>query len=140
MRRNGAEKLTYHLLEAVSEPFPDVRMTLSSLMMRSGTSSRVDWASPYQDRSGTGTHWGVCRFESLGAEGNDHLQFFDTLDDLASALRVYFPKVELRSMTYPLASGVHRHEADWRCAVDRGRPDDVACRSFRYLLHPGEEG
>lgn len=61
--------------------------------------------------------------ESLGrVEGQqDHLRFFDTLDDLSGMLRAIFPHVEVREASYPLGKGLIRREGYWRCAMDAAR-------------------
>ena len=59
--------------------------------------------------------------ESLGAEGHDHLQFFENLDELARVLSAHFPFVELREAKYELGDGFVRREAYWRCALNSAR-------------------
>jgi SAM-dependent methyltransferase len=64
--------------------------------------------------------------ESLGTEGHDHLQFFDTLDDLAALLGRHFEHVAVREVSYMLPGGVRRREAFWRCAHDPARLESAA--------------
>jgi SAM-dependent methyltransferase len=59
--------------------------------------------------------------ESLGHEGTDHLQFFETLGQLRAALAPHFKYVALREEQYPLADGTLRYEAYWRCSQDPTR-------------------
>jgi SAM-dependent methyltransferase len=59
--------------------------------------------------------------ESLGRVGDDHLQFFETADDLGAALRPYFEHVAVRELSYRLSDGSLRHEAFWRCAQHPAR-------------------
>jgi hypothetical protein len=56
-----------------------------------------------------------CGSESLGREGTDHLQFFDTLEDLRHVLASHFPHVRLKTQSYPILKGV-RTEGYWRCS------------------------
>jgi SAM-dependent methyltransferase len=59
-----------------------------------------------------------CGSESLGDCGGDHLQGWETLEDLAALLRRYFQHVDLFESHYPMGErGQHlRREAYWRCA------------------------
>lgn len=61
--------------------------------------------------------------ESLGREGEDHLQRFDTLEEIGRLLRNHFTQVYLRELSYPLswARGFVRREAYWRCSNDPQR-------------------
>ena len=63
--------------------------------------------------------------ETLGEEGHDHLQFFDSADALADVLRSSFRCVEVRTLEYPLPDGRVRREAFWRCAQDPRRLDSA---------------
>jgi hypothetical protein len=66
--------------------------------------------------------------ESLGAEGHDHLQFFDSVEDVRDILRSHFAHVEVRSLSYRIADGLDRNEAFWRCAQTRERLDEASWR------------
>lgn len=67
--------------------------------------------------------------ESLGREGHDHLQFFFSLEELASLFRLYFAHVQLRKIAYDLP-GMVREEAFWRCAVNPARLEEAAWEKF----------
>jgi SAM-dependent methyltransferase len=68
--------------------------------------------------------------ESLGShEGSDHLQFFETLDELRDRLAEHFPHVQVREAHYALADGMVRREAYWRCAESPARLDAASWRS-----------
>jgi hypothetical protein len=55
--------------------------------------------------------------ESLGRrEGLDHLQFFDTLEDLANLFKPFFAHVQMKTIDYAISSGICRREAYWRCS------------------------
>jgi SAM-dependent methyltransferase len=64
--------------------------------------------------------------ESLGPEGDDHLQVFDDLAAFRRLLSPHWRHVFLRELTYPLAGGFVRREAYWRCSNDLGRIEDSA--------------
>jgi SAM-dependent methyltransferase len=73
--------------------------------------------------------------ESLGEEGHDHLQFFNSLEDLARLFRPHFKFVELREESYhTLTPGQFRREGYWRCSngTDRLRGHDW--RSFGEVI------
>lgn len=55
--------------------------------------------------------------ESLGRDGTDHLQFFDTIAELRALLVTAFPHVQTRVMAHAAPAG-QRNEAYWRCAND----------------------
>ena len=64
--------------------------------------------------------------ESLGHEGDDHLQFFESLEDLRTLLAPWFKYINLRSMDDRLGRGLGllRREAYWRCSNQEGRLND----------------
>lgn len=71
--------------------------------------------------------------ETLGMEGHDHRQFFETLSDLASMLGKYFEHVELRSIDYAIPSGTFRREAFCRCANEPARLKEADWQSYAEL-------
>jgi hypothetical protein len=56
--------------------------------------------------------------ESLGHEGHDHLQFFDTIEDLDALFAKHFAYRAYRVVEYDNAFnvGLLRREAFWRCS------------------------
>ena len=59
-----------------------------------------------------------CGSESMCREGQDHLQFFHTVDDLRRLLQPFFRYVHVKQIEY-LSGGRSRYlrrEAYWRCA------------------------
>ena len=128
-RRNSAPNIRYEVTDAVSESFPrqryDVIVLDGALGHFSSTSAMRLLEKVAEALQPDGVFVGS---ESLGFEGDDHLQFFDTLDDLASVLGAYFGEIELRSFDYDLPSGFVRREAYWRCAEQRSRLDEASWR------------
>jgi hypothetical protein len=59
--------------------------------------------------------------ESLGKEGNDHLQHFSTLAEIRELFLPYFHHIHLHQVTYRTKSGVIRTEAFWRCSDSADR-------------------
>lgn len=128
-RWHTADNVRYHLMDAVENPFP------------SDTYQVIVWDGaighfPPQtiDRmlgkiSSTLSPDGVfCGSESLGREGQDHLQYFETVDDLRRLLKPFFRHVYVKQMEYRIGrSGRYlRREAYWRCARSLGRLDIAA--------------
>lgn len=59
--------------------------------------------------------------EALGRVPNeDHLQMFESREELASVLRKHFPVVRTKEISYQVRSGIRR-EGYWRCAMHEGR-------------------
>lgn len=73
-----------------------------------------------------------CGSESLGHVGGDHLQFWDSLDDLARLFKSYFEHADLYCATYRIGDhGEHvREEAYWRCGQDRARLDRLKWQHY----------
>ncbi len=70
--------------------------------------------------------------ETLGTEGHDHLQFFDSLEDLRSLLEKHFAHVDLRRTRYSPGGGAPvRDEAYWRCSPQPSRLQEVAWHRTR---------
>jgi SAM-dependent methyltransferase len=118
-RYNPCPKVRYYLRDAVDQPFPATRYdvivwdgaighfppdVLGTMLRKIADSLAPD-----------GVFVGS---ESLGMEGHDHLQYFETLDDLRSVFARYFPCVALREQSYRIGHGgdAVRREAYWRCA------------------------
>jgi SAM-dependent methyltransferase len=117
-RHNAAENVTYHLLDAVEKPFPrthyDVIVWDGALGHFPPDVTRRMLGKIRAALSDGGVFVGS---ESLGAEGHDHLQFFDDLEALRGLLADEFATVQLSQMDYEIPGGLLRHEGYWRCAV-----------------------
>jgi ubiquinone/menaquinone biosynthesis C-methylase UbiE len=70
--------------------------------------------------------------ESLGHGGGDHLQFWDSLEDLGRLFKRYFATVQLTSATYGIGEAAQqtRVEAYWRCGDDSARIREAAWKPF----------
>jgi SAM-dependent methyltransferase len=115
---NGAPNVRYHLLDATSAPWPEARY---DVVVWDGALGHFAPATTdammERIRATIGEEGIFVGSESLGHEGGDHLQFFESLDDLRRLLERHFPVVALREEHYPIAGGtVGRREAYWRCA------------------------
>jgi SAM-dependent methyltransferase len=120
--QNGAPNVAYHRIDATSEPWPrdryDVVIWDGALGHFEAEGTRRMLEKIARAIGDTGAFAGS---ESLGREGSDHLQFFESLDDLRRVLQPHFKYLALREESYPLEAGFVRREAYWRCTQDPGR-------------------
>lgn len=128
-RHNPAPNVAYRTLDAFADPFPheeyDVVVWDGGLGHVSAEMTGRILPKIRRSLAPEGVFLGS---ESLGLEGHDHLQFFDSLDELSALLFEHFAHVEVRQLEYEVP-GVRRTEAFWRCADDRRRLDDARWRS-----------
>lgn len=130
---NNSPKITYHLLDAVKQPFPEKQY------------DAIVWDGALGHFSAETTHQMLQKIkdclspdgvfvgsESLGIEGSDHLQFFNSLSDLGVLLEPYFHHIELRSVSYRVGQGEGflRQEGYWRCSNDPARLRDCQWQVF----------
>lgn len=121
-RYNRGANISYSMRDAVHVPFPnsspegyDVVIWDSALGHFASESTAVMLKKIAASLRPAGVFAGS---ESLGArEGKDHLQFFETVDDLANLFRPYFKHIYMRTIEYELPfPGLLRLEACWRCS------------------------
>ena len=131
---NSAPNISYHLLDAVNEPFPsaqyDVIVWDGAIGHFANETTNLVLA---KIQSALRTGGVFAGSESLGFEGSDHLQFFESLDDLYTLFKPYFKFIELRSVDYRIGQGESsfvRHEAFWRCANQSERLRDCSWKSY----------
>jgi SAM-dependent methyltransferase len=114
---NAAPNIVYQRLDAVLQPFPDTQYDVIVLDGALGHFAPEAGVSLLRKISAALKPEGVfCGSESLGLEGEDHLQYFGDLDDLRSMLLHGFQVVRVRQQRYELPSGFVRREAYWRAA------------------------
>ena len=132
-----APNINYHLLDAVSQPFPGDKYNVIAL----------DGPLGHIQPDGIGRLLEkICRVlasdgvfvgsESLGTEGADHLQSFKSLDDVYHLFKPYFRYIELRSVQYrigPHKNPFLREEAYWRCSNDSSRLQECHWHEFRNI-------
>jgi len=127
---NSAPNITYYLLDAVNQPFPeesyDVVVWDGDIGHFSADTTNYMLQKILQHLSHDGIFIGS---ESLGIEGSDHLQFFHSLNDLYVIFRPYFSHIELRCETYNIG-GVTRKEAYWRCTNEPKRLQGCHWKEF----------
>lgn len=115
-RLNPGVNIDYRVLDAVREDFPASRYDVIVWDGAIGHFSNQDMATMLKKISRALSPDGIfVGSESLGTEGDDHLQHFATESDLAAVFRPYFKHVLIRTNSYPIPGG-QRWEAYWRCA------------------------
>jgi SAM-dependent methyltransferase len=131
---NGAPNITYHLLDAVNQPFPgdkyDVIVWDGAIGHFAASTTNLMLEKISKALKPEGVFVGS---ESLGMEGSDHLQFFDSLDDLYKLFKSHFGHIELRSEGYHTGFGLDgffRVEGYWRCANDPTRLKESGWRVY----------
>jgi SAM-dependent methyltransferase len=118
-REHAHPRVTYHLLDAVEAPFPQASYDVVVFDGALGHFPPTTTDAMLAKVAGALRPGGVfVGSESLGREGHDHLQFFESLDELAAAFAPHFAQIGLREAAYELGGGVQRREAFWRCAID----------------------
>jgi SAM-dependent methyltransferase len=132
--QNSAPNIAYHLLDAVNEPFPgnnyDVIVWDGALGHFAPNTTNHMLEKIKNSLSGDGIFVGS---ESLGVEGSDHLQFFDSLGDLHSLFAPYFKYIELRAVNYRTGrepTSFMRSEGYWRCANNQRRLAEASWISY----------
>jgi SAM-dependent methyltransferase len=127
-RHNAATNVSYRLLDAVKDDFPnppyDVVVWDGALGHFAPTDTHLMLDKIRASLASGGVFAGS---ESLGTEGHDHLQYFESLEDVGSLLSAHFPHVALRRIEYATSrGGPLREEAYWRCAVESARLEEAA--------------
>lgn len=128
-RWNSGGNVTYFNVDACKDPLPRANYDVVVLDGVAGHLSQNALAILLR-RVATvlGENGVFCGSESLGKEGHDHLQFFDSLDALRSMLQPYFEYVQVKELQYRIGHRrpCLRREALWRCANARHRLEAVA--------------
>lgn len=123
VRENAAANVRYVRADAVEEPFPQERY---DVIVWDGALGHFAPAATQKMltkiRHALAEDGVFCGSESLGTEGVDHLQFFDSTGDLHDVLAPHFAHVWLREVTYPTGRHVRR-EAFWRASTTPNRQD-----------------
>lgn len=129
-RFNAVSNISYWRSDAVREPFPreqyDVVVWDGAIGHFSGETSDVMLRKIAAVLPADGIFVGS---ESLHHEGHDHLQFFDSVQDMDRLFQKYFKCRAYKVLEYELGLGNDfvRHEAFWRCS---NRPDRIRCADW----------
>lgn len=124
-------RISYRLMDAAREPFPHESYDVIVWDGAIGHFSQEDAGKVLEKIQGALQIGGVfAGSESLGHEGHDHLQFFESLEALANLLLRSFCQVCVREHAYSLPGGMIRREAFWRCSNDTTRLNSAGWQSF----------
>lgn len=128
-RFNEAPNISYWLRDAVVDPFPrsryDVIVWDGAIAHLSPQNSSVVLTKIHEALQEDGIFVGS---EGLMDESADHLQKFESEEELAALFKRNFPIVQTKTRTFgPNASG-HHVEVFWRCALSTDRLDMEAFR------------
>jgi 2-polyprenyl-3-methyl-5-hydroxy-6-metoxy-1,4-benzoquinol methylase len=127
VRHNSAPNISYCRLDAVVEGFPRSNYDVIIFDGAIGHFTREGSEAVLKKISYALAPGGVfCGSESVGREGRDHLQIFETSDDLRALLRKQFKHVRVKQQEYPVQflSG-NRIEAFWRCSNTDRRLEEL---------------
>lgn len=122
-RYNNAPNIKFHTMDAVTQPFPENKYNVVVWDGAIGHFSADATEKIIQKIRNALSNDGIfVGSESLGKEGSDHLQYFNSLDDLGALFTPYFKYVEMRTINYKIIHGNFiRQEAYWRCSNDLER-------------------
>ena len=117
---NYSKNINYFLQDAVNEPFPrtdyDIIVWDGAIGHFKSETTNLMLEKILSSLNDDGIFVGS---ESLGSnEGVDHLQFWESIDDLKRMFQKYFKYVYLREATYPINNYnvFQRREAYWKCS------------------------
>jgi SAM-dependent methyltransferase len=117
LKYNASPKINYKQIDAIKDPFPNPSYDVIVFDGGIGHISREDTLHLLKKIKSHLTDTGIFSgSESLGREGHDHLQFFESLDDLRALFSPHFKYISLKSIEYKIGSGFLRNEAYWRCS------------------------
>ncbi len=142
-RRNAAPNIRYLVQDAVRDDFPAHRYDVIIWDGALGHFAPQTSAFVLEKIRDALRPGGVfVGSEALGFDGDDHLQFFGNISEIASLMRGTFKFVQLREIRYRFPeSERHRTEAFWRCAVRSERLASSAWQDFSDVgLAPAYSG
>ncbi|MGD0948046.1 MAG: class I SAM-dependent methyltransferase [Candidatus Binatia bacterium] len=115
-RLNSSPKIRFHILDAVRNSFPSECYDVIVWDGAIGHFSQSDTFRVLEKICRSLSPSGIfVGSESLGMEGSDHLQYFESESALAAVLKPYFEHVLIRTAEYRIGEGYARREAYWRC-------------------------
>lgn len=118
----GGKNVFFRQMDAVAEPFP--RPTYDVIVW-DGAIGHFDKASTdgmlRKIAASLNEGGAFCGSESLGLEGDDHLQRFWTQEEMHDLLSPHFSHVLTRTISAEMSSGQPRTEVFWRCAQEEDR-------------------
>ena len=120
--QNGSPRIAYHQMDATSATWPRSRY---DVVVWDGALGHFAEETTHlmleKIGAAIGGHGVFAGSESLGREGDDHLQFFESPEDLRRILAPHFKCVALHEEHYRIGAGILRREVYWRCTQDPAR-------------------
>lgn len=133
---NSAPNISYHLIDAVAQPFPASDYNVIVWDGALGHFSRDSTLKMLEKISHAlvteGVFTGSESLELPEEQSADHLQVFPTLADLSQLFRPHFKYIQLRELQYRIGQKTTtvRREGFWRCANSVERLRDAAWQDF----------
>jgi ubiquinone/menaquinone biosynthesis C-methylase UbiE len=136
-RDNDAENIKWHLLDAVNDSFPKEKYDVVVFDGAIGHFSKKDTGILLKKINNCLASDGIfIGSESLGIEGDDHLQYFDSLNDLDELFSPHFKVIKMKKERYLLKwCGFIREEAYWRCSNSMERFNIFEWQSFNKEVY-----
>lgn len=131
-RFNAAPNISYAMMDAVRSPFPSPTYDVVVWDGAIGHFSKESVGMIVQKIKDALNDRGIfVGSESLGREGHDHLQFFESPKDVDRLFADYFRYRVYRVVTYktPFNSEMVRREVFWRCTDDPSWLDQTIWKS-----------
>ncbi len=128
---NNDKKINYLLADAVATPFPrndyDIIVWDGAIGHFAADTIKIMLQKIRSSLKPNGVFVGS---ESLGQEGHDHLQFFNSIDSMSSLFKPYFNQVALKSIEYEIPGNFNRQEAFWKCS---NMPERLTSSDWKYF-------
>lgn len=131
---NSSPKIYYQLRDAVNTPFPSDEYDVVVWDGAMGHFAAETTHLMLEKISGVLAKDGIfAGSESLGFEGHDHLQFFESIKDLDNLFARHFAYRAYRVIEYdtPFSPGMLRQEVYWRCSATPLRMAEAGWTTFK---------
>ena len=122
-RNNSRANIAYYLRSAVTDAFPRNKYDVIVWNGAIGHFATNDTSVLLQKIANALRPDGIfAGSESLGHEGPDHLQFFNSTNELKNLFQSHFANVWTKALRYPINEATFvREEAYWKCSNAGGR-------------------
>jgi SAM-dependent methyltransferase len=115
-RRNQSSKIQYILGDAADGPFPTGPF---NVIILDGTLGHITKADSEillgRIKSSLAPGGYFCGSENVGRQDHDHLQIFETDNDIRDALTPFFSSIDISTSVYRISKHHIRSEATWIC-------------------------
>ncbi|MEO8205533.1 MAG: class I SAM-dependent methyltransferase [Chthoniobacterales bacterium] len=125
--KQSVSNLRYRQQDAVNDPFPESSYDVIAWDGALGHFAPDTTAKMMKKIAAALKPDGIfVGSESLGKEGSDHLQFFNSAAELEVVMAPYFRYAFSKTLDYVIPGGIRRRETYWRCSQTLERLDEVA--------------